>query len=279
MAYGTECSDLGIWCQRVARFSTPDRYYEGDSLGSTDPPRDGGRAGPADAVGVMRAEAAVAARYRDPEPATNLPPRYTGVLPSLDLLVDTFRGIGLSAVFFDPNGDPLRFVAYDLDSVERSVDAWTVRNWLYVSTSDEVGSDLVRVTATDIHQRRVTHEFLVTVKARPDRAPLRFTDPTLVPGVTPVRAAHFQELRDAIDTLLVDAGWPAFEWWTDPVLTPGVTPIKSDHYGDLTAAIDLLYLVLDRPSPFGPDYPFAFSGDPIRAWHIEDLRRMVLAVW
>ena len=56
-------------------------------------------------------------------------------------------------------------------------------------------------------------------------SPTEFTDHPIERGVTPVKAIHFRELRARIDVLLAGAGRPAFAW-TDPTLTPGVTPVR-----------------------------------------------------
>ena len=66
------------------------------------------------------------------------------------------------------------------------------------------------------------------------RAP--FTDDPLVPGVTPVKAVHFTELRARIDALREAAGL-ARSSWTDPLLTARVTPIRVTHLLELREAL------------------------------------------
>ena len=77
----------------------------------------------------------------------------------------------------------------------------------------------VTVTATDAggSNGTATQTFMAAVYqagARP------FTDDPIVPGVTPVRAVHFTELRARIDVLRRAAGLTPFNW-TDAVLLPG----------------------------------------------------------
>ena len=84
-------------------------------------------------------------------------------------------------------------------------------------TAAGVGAATVRVTATDPGGLSATQSFQVRVTARVT-AP--FTDDPLVPGVTPVKAVHFTELRTRIDVLRREAGLASFGW-TDPVLRAG----------------------------------------------------------
>ena len=67
------------------------------------------------------------------------------------------------------------------------------------------GTATIRVTATDPGGLTATQSFTVTVgAARP------FTDEVIRPGVTPVRAVHFTELRTRIDGLRSAAGLGRF---------------------------------------------------------------------
>ena len=80
--------------------------------------------------------------------------------------------------------------------------------------------------------------------------PTIFTDHPLRPGITPIRAIHFQELRDEISALRARADLPSVRW-TDPVLTPGVTPVRRVHLTELRAALDAVY---DAVGGRRPDY-------------------------
>ncbi len=108
-----------------------------------------------------------------------------------------------------------------------------------------------------------------------DGAP--FTDDPLVAGVTPVRAVHFEELRQRIDALRAQAGLSGFSW-TDAVLTPGVTPVLRVHVTELRAALDAAYVADRRPSPTWDDAVVTAGATPIRARHVTGLRAAVVAL-
>src|SRR5205085_9745939 len=61
-----------------------------------------------------------------------------------------------------------------------------------------------------------------------------FTDDPLVPGVTPIRAVHLTELRQAIDHLRTIEGLSAASW-TNPTIVPGTTVIQAIHVAELRA--------------------------------------------
>ena len=116
------------------------------------------------------------------------------------------------------------------------------------------GTAAVSVTATDPRGLSATQSFGVTVTAA---ATGSFTEDPLVPGVTPIRAVHFTELRTHIDALRVTAGLPAFSW-TDLVLRAGVTPVRLVHLRELREALSAAYVAagrlgaeLDRPGADG----------------------------
>jgi hypothetical protein len=62
-----------------------------------------------------------------------------------------------------------------------------------------------------------------------------FTDPTLVPGSTPIRAAHVIEMRNAVNAVRVAAALGAATW-TDPDLT-GIA-VQATHFTQLRDALD-----------------------------------------
>ena len=106
--------------------------------------------------------------------------------------------------------------------------------------------------------------------------PVPFTDNPLRPGVTPVKARHFLELRERIGKLRDGAGLPSFPW-TDPILTPRVTPVRRVHLAELRAALAEVYAAAGRPAPTYTD-PALPAETVIRAAHLMELRRAVWAL-
>ncbi|HEY7540634.1 MAG TPA: right-handed parallel beta-helix repeat-containing protein, partial [Methylomirabilota bacterium] len=104
-----------------------------------------------------------------------------------------------------------------------------------------------------------------------------FTDPTLMPRSTVVRAIHFTELRGAIDTLRSRQGLSAFGW-TDSGLTVGATTIKQAHLAELRAAISAVYAARGLGAPAWTDPAVTAAATVIRAVHIAELRAAVLAL-
>jgi hypothetical protein len=103
-----------------------------------------------------------------------------------------------------------------------------------------------------------------------------FTDETLTPGVTAVRAAHLAELRTRIDAQRVRFKLQAFGW-TDPSLSVGSTPIRSAHISELRRALADAYSAAGRPAPQYTDADIT-SGTLVRAVHITELRAAVRAL-
>ena len=122
---------------------------------------------------------------------TNLPPAAVGVLPDRTLQVGATLDLDLSAVFTDPDQDPLVFAASSSAPGVVAVRAAGARVTL---TAAALGTAAIRVSATDAAGQSATRSFTMTVTRS---AP--FTDDPLRPGVTPVRAVHFTELRTRID--------------------------------------------------------------------------------
>ena len=104
-----------------------------------------------------------------------------------------------------------------------------------------------------------------------------FTDHPLRPGVTPIRAVHFLELRARIDDVRRGLGLSAFGW-TDPIVTPGVTPVRRVHLLDLRTAADQAYTAADRPAPSYTDTTLRPGVTVIRAAHVMELRAAVAAL-
>ena len=199
----------------------------------------------------------------------NLPPAAVGALPDRTLQVGTTLDLDLSAVFTDPDQDPLNFAA---SSSAPNVVAVRTSGARATLTAAALGAAAIRVSATDAAGQSTARSFTVTVTRS---AP--FTDDPLRPGVTPVRAVHFTELRTRIDALRRAAGLGPFAW-TDPVLTPGVTPVRLAHVLDLREALAEAYAVAGRPAPRWTDAAPAAGTTPIRTAHVTELRAAVVAL-
>ena len=199
----------------------------------------------------------------------NLPPTAVGALPDRTLQVGTALDLDLSAVFTDPDQDPLAFAA---SSSSPEVVAVRVAGARATLTAAAPGTAAIRVSATDPAGQSAARSFTVTVTRS---AP--FTDDPLRPGVTPVRAVHFSELRTRIDGLRRAAGLGPFPW-TDPVLTPGVTPVRLAHLLELRAALAEAYAAAGRTAPGWTDSAPAVGTTPIRAAHLTELRAAVMAL-
>ena len=105
-------------------------------------------------------------------------------------------------------------------------------------------------------------------------SPTVFTDHPIEPGVTPVRAIHFLELRARIDALRTGAGLPAFGW-TDPTLTPGVTPVERVHLTELRGALAEAYAAAGRRPPTWTAAAVTAGATVIAAAHLMELRAAV----
>lgn len=95
-----------------------------------------------------------------------------------------------------------------------------------------------------------------------------FTDPSLVVGTTVVKAAHFTELRTAVDAVRALAGLGVGSY-TDPTLSPGVTLLMAKHFTDLRNALVAARNALVLPPTI---WPVIVAGTTISAAEINDLR-------
>jgi hypothetical protein len=66
-----------------------------------------------------------------------------------------------------------------------------------------------------------------------------WTDATLIPGATLVKAVHITEMRTAVNAIYSALGLP-MPAYTDPTLARGATPIKAVHLSELRAAVSAL---------------------------------------
>lgn len=104
-----------------------------------------------------------------------------------------------------------------------------------------------------------------------------FTDHPIRPGVTPLRAVHFRELRTRIAALRAREGLPPVQW-TDPVLRVGITPVKRLHVAELRAALDAVYDAGGRPRPIYTGAVLTAGVSIIEAAHVMELRTAILAL-
>lgn len=116
------------------------------------------------------------------------------------------------------------------------------------------------------------NSLLRTVTVTP---PQPFTDPTLTPGVSQVRAVHVLELRTRIDAVRATHGLSPY-LWTDGALS-GVA-IKRTHLVELRAALDAAYIAAGATAPTYTDPDILSFSTPIRAAHITELRSAVVAL-
>ena len=228
--------------------------------------------GPADAVAVLNATGPAVALRRDRVGSgANRPPALVGTLTDRDLTLPGTLDVDVSEAFADPDGDPL---IYAVSSSEPRVVTVSAAGARVTLTAVSAGTATIRVTATDAGGLSAAHEFTVTVEATV-RAP--FTDDRLVPGVTPIRAVHFIELRRRIDALRSTAGLAPFPW-TDPELRVGVTPVRLTHLTELRTALAAAYTSAGRSVPRWTDPAPARGATPIRAVHVTELRAAVVAL-
>ena len=93
-----------------------------------------------------------------------------------------------------------------------------------------------------------------------------FSDDPIAAGVTPVRAIHLMELRNAIDALRLRAGLSA-TLWSSAVATGNVISVA--HIMELRAALNPALTALGITPQYGE---VVSSGSPVKASHIQELR-------
>ena len=202
------------------------------------------------------------------------PPEPVGALPPLTLGVDDPAvAVAVGGAFRDPDGDRLTYRA--APSAPAVAAAGVLGSTVTVTPTGE-GTATVTVTSIDAggSNGTATQTFTATVGPAGAR---RFTDDPIVPGVTPVRAVHFTELRSRIDALRVGTGLGG-SVWTDPVLRAGVTPVRGVHLLELREALSAAYAAAGRAAPRWTDASPSAGSTPIRAAHVTELRAAVLAL-
>ena len=266
MSYDTQCDDAYTSCPWLHRFSNPRQSYNGDPLGI--PFGEGsGVTGPADAAAVLNTTGPAVALWRDRPAGSNRPPAASGTLPDPALTLPGTLTVVVSSAFVDPDGDPL---SYTVSSAAPQVVTVLAAGPRVTLTAVGVGRATIWVTATDPGGLSATQAFQVRVSAP-------FTDDPIVPGVTPVRAVHFTELRARIDAVREAAGLGPFRW-TDPVLRAGVTPVRLVHLLELREALGAAYTAAGRAEPRWTDAAPTAGTTPIRAAHLTELRAAVVAL-
>ena len=271
MAYVTQCLDAHVACSSVFRFSNPRESYNGDPLGVPHGAGGTGVARPADAAAVVNATGPVVALWRDPPARANRPPvPAAGALPARSLWPHAMLNVDVSGAFVDPDGDAL---AYTVSSSAPDVVTVLAAGARVTLRAVSEGTATIRVTATDPGGLSATQAFTVMVTTM--RAP--FTDDSIVPGVTPIKAVHFTELRMRIDALRSAAGLARFSW-TDPALRAGVTPVRRVHVLELRQALAAAYSASGRAAPRWTDASPTAGSTPIRAAHVRELRAAVLVL-
>jgi hypothetical protein len=105
-----------------------------------------------------------------------------------------------------------------------------------------------------------------------------FTDDPLAARATPVKALHFTELRQAIDSLRTRFCLGAFVW-TDATIGAGVT-VKAAHLVDLRIALNDVYAAAGHAPPYYNTHgPVTGGATVITVADIAELRAAVLAIW
>ena len=200
----------------------------------------------------------------------NRPPATAETLRDRTLTLYSSLTVDVSPAFVDADGDAL---TYTVSSSSSEVVAVHVTGAAVTLTAVGEGTATIRVTATDPSGLSVTQSFTVTVSMSSGS----FTDDPIQPGLTPVRAVHFMELRARIDALRVGVGLGRFAW-TDPVLWAGATPVRHVHLLELRSALAEAYRGAGRAAPRWTDVSPAAGTTPIRAAHVTELRAAVLAL-
>ncbi|HSB72862.1 MAG TPA: hypothetical protein VLT62_26350 [Candidatus Methylomirabilis sp.] len=105
-----------------------------------------------------------------------------------------------------------------------------------------------------------------------------FTNDPLVPQSTPIKAAHFTELREAIDTFRTYYCLPAFPWGASAPAIRG--PVLKGHLADLRNALTEAYTqpackATGRTAPGFTDPTLTAAQTLIKATHLNELRTFV----
>lgn len=101
---------------------------------------------------------------------------------------------------------------------------------------------------------------------------MTFTDDPVLAAVTPVKAIHILELRQAVDAVRGSAGLAAASW-TDTSLA-GIV-IKAIHIQELRTALNAALTVVGKPVPSYTDPTLMAGTTTVKAAHVNELRQQV----
>ena len=102
-------------------------------------------------------------------------------------------------------------------------------------------------------------------------------DHPIRPGVTSIKAVHFDELRARVAALRAREGLAPVRW-TDPGLTPGATFVSRVHLAELRAALGGVYDAREQLQPVYTDRTLTTGRTLVRAAHVMELREAVEAL-
>src|SRR5438445_1833465 len=142
-------------------------------------------------------------------------------------------------------------------------------SWAASGIGLQPGTNVLTVTAHDAVGNTTAASLTVTM--------FTFTDDPLTAQSMRITAAHFMELRAAIDSLRAAHGLTTFAW-TDPTLTPGSTMVKVVHLVDLRTALTQAYVSAGRIPPTYSDPSIVGGATIIKAIHLSELRIAVGAL-
>ena len=246
-------------------------------------------------------EGSLVATVREGTVGQNRPPQAVGTLEDRILAVgDGALVMDVARAFRDPDGDPLTYAVISSAASVATVHAWGSTTTV---TPMAAGLATITVTATDTADSSVLQRFTtcVTPNNMPATAYGRylktwhalngesregacigigtptFIDHPIRPGMTPIKAVHFHELRERIAALRMREGLSAVGW-TDQMLVAGVTPIKRAHLKELQVALGAVYDSVGRIRPTYTDAVVEASVTAIKATHIMELRNAVLVL-
>jgi len=145
-------------------------------------------------------------------------------------------------------------------------------SWTAGDIALQLGSNVLTVTARDAAGNIGTATLTATLTIA-----FTFTDDPLVAQSTLVQAAHFVELRAAIDSVRTALGLMPFVW-TDAPLTPQGTEVNVVHVTELRTALNQAYQAVGRTAPTYTDPTVAAGLTVIKAAHLNELRAAVRAL-
>ncbi|MFZ2490688.1 MAG: hypothetical protein WA208_04305 [Thermoanaerobaculia bacterium] len=99
---------------------------------------------------------------------------------------------------------------------------------------------------------------------------IAFTDPTLTPQATAIRAVHWSQMRTAVNAVRTLAGLPSYSF-TDPTLSSSVT-ISAVHLSELRAALDAARSQIGIASLTYTDAELTARSTTAKGAHLNELR-------